>query len=195
MAGMCTLTAIVTAGLLAASGLIGSAGAQTNQAGPPAVSGSATPGPMVLTETDRDFIDAAVHGGLAEIDLSKLAQKSINPDVRHFADRMIADHTKADARLAAIAGADGVVVPQTLDVEHLKLREKLANEHDGTFDRDYAHAMLVDHDQAIALFQHEERGGQAADLTEFARSTLPTLQEHHRMAVALAGKLGATAAE
>jgi putative membrane protein len=190
-----TLTAIVTVALMSASGLIAPAMAQTKPAAPPAATGSTAPARVVLNKRDRDFIGNAAHGGLAEIDLSKLAQKSANPDVRRFADRMIADHTKIGERLATIAQADGVDAPQTLDIEHQKLREKLANEHDGTFDREYAHAMVVDHDQAIKLFQQEEeRPGHDVQLTRFARSTLPTLQEHRRMAVALADKLAATAA-
>ncbi len=179
---------------MSASGLIRPAMAQTGPAPPPAASGPAASAGVVLSKGDRDFIDNAAHGGLAEIDLSKLAQKSANPDIRRFADRMITDHTKIGERLAPIAQADGVDVPQTLDIEHQKLREKLANEHDGNFDRDYAHAMVVDHDQAIKLFQQEERPGHDAQLTRFARNTLPTLQEHRRIAVALADKLAASAA-
>lgn len=184
-------TVIVTVALMSASGLIGPAMAQTGPASPPA---AAVPARVVQNKGDLDFIDNAAHGGLAEIDLGKLAQKSANPDVRRLANRMIADHTKINARLSAVADADGVAAPQTLDIEHQKLREKLANEHDGNFDRDYAHAMVIDHDQAIKLFQQEEQWGDDAQLTRFARNTLPTLQEHRRMAVALADKLAATAA-
>jgi putative membrane protein len=194
MARMRARTAVIAVGLLSGSALIGSAPAQTGPANAPTASGPAITAQHALTKIDRDFVDNAAHGGLAEVELSRLAQKSANPDVRNFADRMITDHTKANARLAAIAKAGGVAVPNSLDAEHQQLREKLANEHDGNFDRDYAHAMVVDHDQAIRLFQREELSGGDASLKEFARNTLPTLQEHRGMAVALANKLGATAA-
>lgn len=184
--------AILALGLLAGSAAIGPGVAQTKGANPPAAGNPATSATPALAKADRDFIDGAGHGGAAEIELSKLAQKSANPDVRRFADRMIADHTKIGQRLTAIAGAEA---PPTLDVEHQKLREKLANEHDGTFDRDYAHAMVVDHDQAIKLFRQQAQSGRDPRLKEFARTTLPTLQEHHSMAAALASKLNETAAE
>ena len=192
MAHKRAVTAVAAVALISAAGLIGPAMAQTSPAAPPAATGPAAP--VVMNEGDRAFIENAAHGGLAEIDLSKLAQKSINPDVRRFADRMITDHTKINARLSVIADRYGVTAPQTLDIEHQKLREKLANEHDGPFDRDYAHVMVADHDQAIKLFQQEERPGHDAQLARFARDTLPTLQEHRRMAAALADKVGASAA-
>jgi len=204
MIGMRARTAVIAVALLSGSAAIGSVLAQTGPASPPADSGRPTSaqgtlgrgalGQHTLGQSDRDFVDNAAHGGLAEIELSKLAQKSANPDVRTFADRMVVDHTKANARLTAIAQADGLAVPNTFDAEHQRLRDKLANEHDGNFDRDYAHAMVVDHDQAIRLFEREELSGREADLEEFARNTLPTLQEHRKMSIALASKLGATAA-
>lgn len=194
MVGMRVLTAVVAIGLVSTSA-IGPATAQTSPASPPAETGAANPVPRAPAKAEQDFIDKAGRGGLAEIELSKLAQKSANPDVRNFADRMIGDHTEINARLTAIANVDDVGVPQTLDIEHQKLREKLANEHDGTFDRDYAHAMVADHDQAIKLFEQQERSGREPQLKEFARKTLPILQQHRRMAVALAMKLDETAAK
>ncbi len=188
------LTAAATAALLSAAGLTAPALAQTDPASPTAAA-PGTPAATALSEADRDFIDHAAQGGMAEIELSKLAQKSANPDVRHLTDRMITDHTKIGARLTSIARADGVTAQQSLDIDHQKLRDKLAGEHDGTFDRDYARAMVVDHDQAIKLFGDEESAGHNPQLARFARSTLPILQEHRRMAVALADKLGPTAAK
>ena len=189
--------AIVAIGLASSPSLMtagGAALAQTNPAAPPAAS---TPGAMAqpgLTKQDREFVERAAQSGRAEIELGKLAQKSANPDVRRFADQMIADHNRADARLTAIAQAKGIELPATLDIDHRKLRDKLATEHDGNFNRDYAHAMVVDHDQAIKLFNTEADSGGDPQLQEFARNTLPTLQEHRNMAVDLAAKLGSTAA-
>jgi putative membrane protein len=181
-------------GLLSATAAIAPALGQDNPARPPAAGQAAAPAQPRLSKGDRNFVDAAAQSGLAEVELGKLAQKSVNPDVRRFADRMITDHTKADLRLKAIADADGVAAPDTLDFEHRKLRDKLANEHDGNFDRDYARAMVADHDQATTLFRKEEESGRDAELQAFARNTLPILQEHRKMAATLAAKLGATAA-
>lgn len=185
---------VIPAGLLAAAMAIGPVAAQTASSSPPAAAAPALAQSM-LAKPDRDFVEKAAQGGVAEVELSKLAQKSANPDVRRFAERMIADHGKVNARLTAIAGGDRVAMPQTPDIDHQKLREKLANEHDGDFDRDYARAMVADHDRALKLFQQEEQSGRDSQLSEFARNTLPILQQHRQMAYALASKLNATAKE
>lgn len=178
---------------LAYSSLLMNAGGPALAQTSPATSAPAAAQPG-LTKQDRDFVESAAQSGLAEIELGKLAQKSANPDVRRFADRMITDHTRADARLTAIAQAKGIELPTSLDIEHRKLRDKLADEHDANFNRDYVHAMVVDHDQAIKLFQNEAASGGDRQLQDFARNTLPTLQEHRKMAGELAAKLGSTAA-
>jgi putative membrane protein len=186
-------TAVMALGLFSAMAAASPAFAQANRANPPAAAMTTSSPP--LSKADRDFVDDAVQSGSAEVALGKLAQKSLNPDVRRFADRMISDHTEANRRLTAIAQANHIPVPNTPDIEHRKLRENLANQHDGNFDRDYARAMVADHDRAVKLFQQEEESGDNPNLKAFARDTLPILQEHRKMAAALAAKLGATAAQ
>ena len=46
----------------------------------------------------------------------------------------------------------------------------------------------------VKLFQQEERSGQDIELKQFAQETLPTLDEHQKMALELLRKLSQTAA-
>jgi len=61
---------------------------------------------------------------MAEVELSKMAQKSENADVKRFAARVI-DHSKANEQMATVAAALGIEPPKALDSEHGRLREKL----------------------------------------------------------------------
>jgi putative membrane protein len=54
--------------------------------------------------------------------------------------------------------------------------------------------MVEDHNKAVKLFQQEERSGHNTELKQFAQKTLPTLEEHQKMAVELSRKLSQTAA-
>lgn len=58
-------------------------------------------------------------------------------------------------------------------------------------DREYAKFMVSDHRKDVSEFEKESTRGTDADLKAFATKTLPTLQEHLRMAEALPGAKGA----
>ena len=139
--------------------------------------------------------ERTVLGGMAEVHLSKLAQKSENPDVKSFADRMVLEHTGTNEQLTAIATGLGMDMPKTLDSEHEKMREKLAAIHGKAFDEQYMRAMVEDHNKAVRLFQQEERTGHNADLKQFAQKTLSTLEEHQKMALDVSRRLSQTASK
>ena len=185
-----TTAAMIAAGLIVAP--VGFAqSSQSRPSGSPAASSTAK---ETLNQEDKTFIKKAATGGMAEVQLSKLAQKSENAEVKSFADRMVRDHTAANEQLTTIAGSLGVELPKTLDSEHERIREKLQTLHGKAFDDQYVHAMVEDHNKAVKLFQQEERTGHNAELKQFAHKTLPTLEEHQKMVRQLSQKLAQTAA-
>jgi putative membrane protein len=186
MLRLLTTTAVVAVGLLAAPPIF----AQTGQLGHPA----ATSAKDALDQEDKTFVREAAIGGMAEVEFSKVAQKSENGDVKRFAERMIEDHTRANEQLTSIATGLGVDMPKALDSEHERMRQKLQTLHGKAFDDQYTHAMVEDHNKAVKLFQQEERSGHNTELKQFAQKTSPTLDEHQKMALELSRKLSQTAA-
>jgi predicted outer membrane protein len=73
-----------------------------------------------LDEQDRSFIKEAAAAGMGEVAFSEIAEKSGNPDVKRFAEKMVRDHTKANTELTAIASEAGIEMPKTLDADHQK---------------------------------------------------------------------------
>jgi putative membrane protein len=192
MLRMLTATAaIVAAGLIVAPASF----AQANQSHPSGQPTASSAAKDTLNQEDKIFVKEAATGGMAEVQLSKIAQKSENAEVKSFADRMVRDHTAANEQLASITGRLGVELPKTLDSEHERIREKLQTLHGRALDDQYMHAMVEDHDKAVKLFQQEERSGHNAELKQFAQKTLPTLEEHQKMVRQLSQKLAQTAAK
>ena len=187
MLRLLTTTAIVAFGLVAAPSVF----AQTSQPGHPAV---ATPERAVLNQEDKTFVREAAIGGMAEVEVSNIAQKSENADVKRFADRMVEDHTAANEQLTAIGTGLGVELPKAVDSEHERMREKLQTLHGKAFDDQYMREMVADHNKAVQLFQQEQRSGHNPELKQFAQKTLPTLEEHQKMASELSHRLSQTAA-
>jgi len=148
-----------------------------------------------LNQQDKTFIKLAALGGMAEVQLSKIAQKSTNANVKSFADRMVLEHTGTNQQLTAIATGLGMEMPKALDTEHEKLRERLAAMHGKAFDEQYMHAMVEDHNKAVKLFQQEGLTGHNADLIQFVQKTLPTLEEHQKRAIDVSHRLSQTASK
>jgi len=107
---------------------------------------------------------------------------------------MIADHTKANEQLTSIATGLGVDLPKILDSQHERIRQELQTLHGKAFGDQYVHDMVDDHNKAVKLFRQEERSGHNTELKQFAQETLPTLEEHQKMALDLSHKLSQTAA-
>jgi putative membrane protein len=131
------------------------------------------------------FVKTAAQDGMTEVELGKLAMdKSNNAAVKRFAQKMVQDHGAANAELSGIAKGKSLKVPAGLDEEHQGMVKKLAAKSGAAFDADYAKHMAMDHTQAVAVFQSEAKSSDP-ELATFAKKTLPTLQEHKRMADSL----------
>src|SRR4051794_31685345 len=56
--------------------------------------------PHKLSKKDRSFAEEAAMGGMAEVELGKLAQQNAqSDDVKQFGSRMVQDHTNANQQL------------------------------------------------------------------------------------------------
>lgn len=87
---------------------------------------------------DRNFVRAAAAGGLSEVELGQLAEhEGQSSAVREFGQRMVSDHSKANAHLKELAAAAGIPLPDTPDAAHRMMREQLDLVHGAAFDRTY----------------------------------------------------------
>jgi putative membrane protein len=147
-----------------------------------------TTGQAQSSLTSSTFVAKAAQTGMAEVELGKIAlTKSQNPDVRAFADRMVKDHSKANEELTTIAQSKNVEVPKKLDTEHQGMVEMMRAKSGADFDSEYAQHMAKGHGDAVALFTDASKAsGLDHELAAFAQKTLPTLQEHKRLADQLA---------
>ena len=136
-----------------------------------------------VPSADRTFIEKAAIGGMTEVNASKVAQeKATSPAVKDFAAHMITDHTKANSELVTAATGKGVTPPGTVDKSHQKDIDKLSKLSGADFDKAYMKQMVSDHKTTVSLFEKEAKSGKDGDLKGWAGKTLPTLQEHLKMA-------------
>jgi putative membrane protein len=140
----------------------------------------------MLSSGDRKFAMEAAMGGMAEVELGRMAAERGSSDaVKQFGQRMVDDHSRANSELMQWASSKGITLPTSLDAKHQALMTKMSALSGAAFDRAYAKEMVNDHNKDVALFQREAMRGADAGLKAFAQKTLPTLQEHLSMARAL----------
>lgn len=140
------------------------------------------------------FLREATAGGLAEIELGKLAEeRSGTAAVKDFGRRMVEDHSKSNAQLEALAAQKGVTLPVTLTARHQALRDQLAKLSGVAFDREYMAAMVADHDHDVAAFRRAAASVPDPDVRAFATDTIPTLEAHRAEARRIDGTIAAGA--
>ncbi len=148
-------------------------------------------GDSVVTGGDLAFMNAAAPGGMAEVELGKMAaSKAQNPEVKAFGQKMVEDHTKANDELKQIAAQKKVMLPPDVMPAHKQLMEKLSKLSGADFDKEYVAAMVADHEKDVAAFENVSKTAADADVKAFATKTLPTLKMHLEMIKAMAGKMG-----
>ncbi|MDQ0995217.1 putative membrane protein [Phyllobacterium ifriqiyense] len=149
-----------------------------------------TPAPHQTNNTDRLFAQLAAAGGLAEVELSQLANtRASNTGVKNFARMMIDDHSDANARLKKLAEAAKIPLPEVLDPDHSAVKRKLETADGETFDVAYMRAQIIDHQKTTQLLTWEIGSGQDVQMQRYASMNLPKVMKHLRLAQNIAAEL------
>lgn len=128
---------------------------------------------------DAKFAADAAMGGMAEVELGKLAtQKASSDAVKQFGQRMVDDHSKANDELKQVATKDNLTIPDSLDSKHQKRIDKLSKLSGADFDKAYIKDQLKDHKKDVREFKAESESGSNPDVKAFAAKTLPILEQH-----------------
>lgn len=148
-------------------------------------------GDQVVTGGDLAFMNDAAPGGMAEIELGRLAAtQASNEEVKRFAERVIADHSKAGEALKQLAEKKKVMLPQEVNPTHKETMAKLSKLKGAAFDRAYVQAMVQNHEKDVTAFESVAQGAVDADVKAFATTTLPTLKAHLQTIRDIAATMG-----
>jgi putative membrane protein len=132
---------------------------------------------------DKDFLREAAQGSATEVALGRMAQEKGSSDaVKEFGKRMVDDHSKAAEELRQVAQMAKLDVRSDMPKKAKKAQDKLSKLSGGDFDRAYAKMMVSDHKEDIKAFEREAHSGAVPAVKDFAAKTLPTLQEHLKLA-------------
>jgi putative membrane protein len=133
--------------------------------------------------SDQMFVTKAAKGGLAEVQLGQLAaDKASSDQVKQFGQRMVTDHSKANDELKSLAQQKNITLPTDVDAQDKATHDRLAKLSGAAFDRAYMQHMLADHRKDVNEFKRESTTGKDPEVKAWAGKTLPTLEEHLKLA-------------
>ena len=143
----------------------------------------------------QDFVRKAMQGNMAEVSVGQLAQQKGTSDaVRQFGQQLVTDHSAANDKLKQVATSMGITSPPTEpNADQKSMHDKLAAMSGAEFDRAFSTGMVADHQKDIAEYQDEAKAKDAAG--QYATETLPTLEQHLKVAQSLAASTAGAAAD
>jgi putative membrane protein len=140
---------------------------------------------------DKAFLRKAAEGGLAEIQLGKLAvEKASADDVKAFGQKMVNDHTQLNDSMSPIAQAKGVALPRKMSKADQAEYDKLNTLAGETFDKEYIVYMVKDHHADLREFRTEATSTSDPDLKAAVDKAVQVIREHMVLADKLAHDKG-----
>jgi putative membrane protein len=136
-------------------------------------------GDIAISGPDARFAVEAANGGMAEVELGKLAQeRAYNLKVKDFGAMMIKDHSMANRELKELAKSKKITLPNAINADEQKLKAELAGKSGADFDKAYVEAMVKDHQEDIAAFEEARKKVKYPEMTALIDRALPMLKMH-----------------
>ena len=152
-----------------------------------------TEAPATLNAVDFNFVGQANLGAPFQVDSGRIAEtKSPSAAIRSYAHLMVTTHIPVVDALNTILQRKNVTPSNTLlHGAYDAMLFTLYADHGAAFDQNYVNGQVEYQKGNAALFQQEIQNGSDPDLKEFARQTLPKIEDHLQRALKLAGAASA----
>ena len=144
--------------------------------------------PATLGAVDFNFVGQANLGAPFQVDSGRLAEKKGgSAAIRNYAHLMVTSHIPVAHALTEVLQRKNVTPSNTLlHGAYAAMISTLKADHGAAFDRDYVNGQVAYQKGNAALFRQEIENGSDPELKQFARETLPKIEDHLQRALRLA---------
>ncbi|GAA4501972.1 hypothetical protein GCM10023172_24590 [Hymenobacter ginsengisoli] len=133
-------------------------------------------------EKDSEFLTKAASGGMLEVQMgSQVAKRAQTPGAKQAAQKMVSDHTKANAELKALAAKKNITLPTVLGEEQQKVYNDVLAKKGIDLDKEYVKQMVKDHKDDIKEFTDGSTNTGDPEIRAYASKNIPVLQMHLAM--------------
>jgi putative membrane protein len=141
------------------------------------------------TGADEDFVLQASVANTIETELGIVAANNgIDEGVKAFAQNTSTYHKQAQTQLKSLAMTLNLAAADSMDEQHVLLRNQLLNLSGRAFDSVYIHTRVQDYQQATKLFFQEVITGESSQLKDYSASVLAQLEVYLHQADSLVAK-------
>lgn len=143
------------------------------------------------TAADKLFVLEAAKGNMKEQMFAQvIEQKAQNPEVKQLAQHIMKDHQQAQQQLQQVAQSLGIQLPQELPQAEQAMIQVIASLPTDQLEKHYVAGMTADHARDILKYQCEASMGKNDQVRQYAKQTLPALEQHAQMTVQTAQAIG-----
>jgi putative membrane protein len=136
-------------------------------------------GQMELTPAEKEFLTKVSQSNRAELQIAQMArERSMNPEVKGFAEMLVADHQKALEGVFGLMRKYGMRGPDTFSPEGMLQVSNLSKLSGAEFDNEFASLMVKNHQQSVKLFEEQSRVLRNPDVKDYVDTLIPTLKQH-----------------
>lgn len=141
---------------------------------------------------DRNMMQNLAMANLAELSAARLAlSKAQHPQVKAYAQQMIADHTKAMEDLKSLAQSKDMTLPTEPDAQHQSAVARLEGQSADDFAEEYLEQSgVTDHRNTLRLLVDISEDADDPQLKMLAEKMIPIVESHLQRGELLAGVKG-----
>jgi putative membrane protein len=140
---------------------------------------------------DKMFLRKATEGGLAEVQLGKLAsEKAASQDVKDFGQKISDERAKLNTSMAEVADSIGMRLPKNLNKADQAQYDKLSTLSGEAFDKEYLSCIVKDHHEDLREFRMESASTTDPELKAAVDNGAKIIREHLVLASKLATQNG-----
>ncbi len=147
------------------------------------------PGAVVVDEQSSSFLVRVADAGMAEVELTQLAQtKAVTPEIKQFAGMLHNDHMQLNDEVKKLAGERNITLPAATSEDQKKLMVDMKAKTGKNFDKEFIQKIISKHNNSIDLFEKAIKDVNDSGVRTFADNTLPKLRMHRDSAQAIEKK-------
>jgi putative membrane protein len=141
---------------------------------------------------DKEFLRTATTEGIADVKLGQLASQKGSPDIKAFAQKIVADHEAMNKDLAKVADSLGVMLPGKMSKDDQAEYDKLNGLSGKNFDTEYLTFILKAHWTKLHDFYMEASVANDPGLATEVVKDMHVMHDHLGMINQVASQEGIT---